>query len=184
MKLDVSKLASDPPRLQRADIRVCVFRALQHVLSSLGTKGIQLIIEVESPRTAPWFDPHQIEDLLVQLLDNACKFTPANGHITIRGHSMTTEQVRDAGLIAPRGYRVEISHAGPGMAPDRVARLFDEQPALDGQHRRRSNPALARCRRIVHAHRGRIWADSGNRGLSFHFILPTPGWSDKSYASN
>lgn len=162
------------PKFENADLEACVQQAVHEMLPFLEKKRITLDVELE-PQSAPlWLDPSQMEQVLVNLLDNGCKFTPKGGSITIRGSSVTAEQSRAVG--APKVsavYRLDISDTGPGISPDILERIFDEYTSYgDPLDRSGSGLGLAICRMIVEAHHGQIWASSDNQGATFSLLLP------------
>jgi two-component system sensor histidine kinase KdpD len=106
-----------------------------------------------------------IEQVLVNLLDNALKHTPPGTPISVRAWP-------EAGQVV-----VEVADCGPGLLPGSEQRVFDKfyrgQPS--GQ-RNSVGLGLAICRGMVEAHGGRIWAETqGEGGAAFRFTLPLSG---------
>lgn len=108
------------------------------------------------------FDPVLIERVLVNLLDNAAKYTPRGSQITIRcARSDDTLEVR-------------VEDEGPGLPAGSEERLFDK---FERGHAEAAQPGvglgLAICRAIVHAHGGEIHAENRpGGGARFFFTLP------------
>jgi two-component system sensor histidine kinase KdpD len=103
-----------------------------------------------------------IEQVLVNLLENAAKYTPAGTAIDI-----AAEQTD--GVV-----RVDVLDRGPGIPPGEERRIFEKFYRVAGE-----GPAtgvglgLTICRGIVTAHGGRIWAENrAGGGAAFHFTLP------------
>jgi len=111
--------------------------------------------------------------VLNNLLDNAIKFTPTEGHIELR-----VEQAGASVLFT-------VSDDGPGIPPEHCDHIFDRffrlETAADSKG---SGVGLAFCKLAVEAHGGRIWVESKlGQGATFCFTLPvkaTESISDKS----
>jgi two-component system sensor histidine kinase KdpD len=103
-----------------------------------------------------------IEQVLVNLLENAAKYAPPNTPIEIR---VSRE---------PAGVCLEIADHGPGVPPQDLERIFDKfYRAPNAQTRSGAGLGLAICRGIVELHGG--WIRAENRpdgGLIFRFLLP------------
>ena len=104
-----------------------------------------------------------MRQVFTNLLNNAIKFTPVGGHITLEA------QVDADGV---KQLIVSVKDDGPGITPDLQARLF--QKFVSGRVRGRgSGLGLAFCRLVVEAHGGRIWVESApGGGAIFRFTLP------------
>lgn len=106
-----------------------------------------------------------IEQVLVNLLDNAVKYTPLGTPITLSARQV------DAAV------RVDLADRGPGLAPGDELRVFDKF-YRGGADRSRGNVGLglAICKGMVEAHGGRIWAEARPEGgVIFRFTLPLDG---------
>src|SRR5207247_4847977 len=104
------------------------------------------------------------KQVLYNLLSNAVKFTPPPGRITL-----TVQDSRDQ-------LTVSVRDTGIGMKPEDLPKLFREFEQIDGSYTRRyqgTGLGLARCRRFVQMHGGRIWAESQfGKGSTFTFTIP------------
>ena len=105
-----------------------------------------------------------IEQVLVNLLENAVKYTPSGTPIDLSAWAEDREVV------------VEVADRGPGLPPGEEERIFDKfyrvRPSIAGG----AGLGLAICRAVIAAHGGRLWA--ANRpegGASFRFTLPLDG---------
>ncbi|VEP16730.1 Adaptive-response sensory-kinase SasA [Hyella patelloides LEGE 07179] len=128
------------------------------------TVKFQTIVQ-DIPQDTPtvYADEELLRQLLVNLLDNALKYTPEGGEISLSILHRTSQKVQ-----------VSVSDTGPGIPPEKQERIFEGHFRLQRDEAQEGyGLGLALCRRIVHAHYGQIWVDSSpNSGSSFHFTLP------------
>ena len=101
--------------------------------------------------------------MLVNLLDNAIKYTPASEVVRIRA-------TQDGGVA-----RIEVADNGPGIPEASQHLIFEKfgrakQPSPGRVHS--SGVGLAFCRLAVEAHGGAIGVDSAGQGSTFWFTLP------------
>jgi signal transduction histidine kinase len=174
MDLGTGSLITNKLRLEHAGIEACVQQAVHEVLPVVEGKQIRLNVDVQAPNGAMVFDSGQLEQVLVNLLDNACKFTPRRGSITVGGRSITAAGLGEIGLPeATAGYRIDITDTGRGIDAALIEQIFDEHTSYSAPMDRSSwGLGLAICRMIIQAHGGRIWANSNTQGASFSFVLP------------
>ncbi|MGO4885153.1 MAG: sensor histidine kinase [Bryobacteraceae bacterium] len=184
-------------QIREADIEECCRQALHEVRPLAGEKSISIDLDVQPPGQPLCFDPAQMEQLLVNLLENSCKFTPRGGDIQVRGYpafwerrstavscdSVLVERRRAASLRA-NAYRVEVSDNGMGVRPEHLQTIFKEYTSYGGRSDRSgSGLGLAICKRILAEHGGQIYAESGQQGVTFVFHLPfAEGEGDSSDA--
>jgi K+-sensing histidine kinase KdpD len=108
------------------------------------------------------FDAVLVEQVLINLLENALKHTPAGTPIDLAA------RVRDG-----REIEVEVADRGPGVAPQDAERIFHQFERLRDTEGGGVGLGLAICRGIVHAHGGRAWVEGRpGGGASFRFTLP------------
>jgi len=102
-----------------------------------------------------------VEQVLVNLLDNAVKYTPTNSPIRILA-TATDEAVT-----------VEVADHGPGLPVGEEEKVFEKFYQGEPTAGRGAGLGLAICRGIVRAHGGRIWAQNlPEGGVAFLFTLP------------
>jgi two-component system phosphate regulon sensor histidine kinase PhoR len=123
-----------------------------------------LALRVDCPPGLPEVraDPPRLEQVLVNLIHNAVKFTRPGGEVTLLAHL-------DGDVIC-----FAVRDTGVGISPDDLARIFERFYKAD---RARSGGGtglgLSICRHLVEAHGGRIWAESEEgRGSTFYFSIP------------
>jgi two-component system clock-associated histidine kinase SasA len=125
----------------------------------------QLTVTSDIPSDLPTVhgDPEKIRQVLVNLLDNAIKYTPAGGRIWLTVLHRTTQKVQ-----------VTVSDTGPGIPAEAQEKIFSDSVRLVRDEQEEGyGIGLSVCRQIVRAHYGQIWVDSTpGQGSSFHFTLP------------
>ena len=123
-------------------------------------------IRTEFPPDLPLvqLDGVLMEQVLINLLENALKFSPPDGAIEL------TASVKEGVLL------VEIADQGPGLPPGEEKRIFDKFYRADPKREGGVGLGLTICRGIIEAHGGRIWAENRpGGGARFHFTLPLEG---------
>jgi signal transduction histidine kinase/CheY-like chemotaxis protein len=148
---------------ERADLTTIVDEAIHAVIRIYEARGLQLTSEVSPALPSIFVDRTRIRQVLINLLNNAARFTETGG-TTVRA------RVAEGNLI------VEVADTGVGIAPSDIPKVFEEFRQLDGSTRRPhdgSGLGLAICRRFVEMHGGAIWAESAiGHGTTFSFSLP------------
>lgn len=122
-------------------------------------------VQTDLPSDLPnvYADVERVRQVLVNLLDNAIKYTPDHGQINISVLHRTTQKVQ-----------VSICDSGPGIPDENQDRIFENRFRLQRDEAKDGyGIGLAVCKRVVQAHYGQIWVDSvPNQGSCFHFTLP------------
>ena len=133
-------------------------------------------IEVDLPPHLPSIlaDVDGLIDVLIKLLDNACKFTPATGKITISASRFEPERENSA---HSQMLEILIADTGRGIDPEFLEIIFDRFAQSESYLRRSVNGiglGLVICRQIIQSMGGQIWANSQGKdqGSQFHFTLP------------
>ncbi len=169
--LDASKLGSGRETLAVEAVGVASLAgaSLEVVGEQAREKGVLLRVAVPEELSVR-ADRIKMEQVLVNLLINAIKFTPAGGTVAVEA-----EAERDAVTI-------RVRDSGEGLAREHLESIFEPfvqagQPAASGREGRRirgTGLGLAICRQIVRLHGGAIWAESAGqgRGSTFAFRLP------------
>jgi signal transduction histidine kinase len=183
-QLSICQRLESKLNLQRADIHECIHQALHEMTPFSEDKRITISLDITPPLGTLAFEPSQMEQVLVNLLDNACKFTPKSGNIEIRGypffwerrtrtHAERAVDRRHSHSRTPNAFRVDIKDSGPGIPAHRLDRIFEEYTSYSGgQDRSGAGLGLAICRMIIQQHMGRVWAESNAKGAVFSFVLP------------
>lgn len=134
----------------------------------LRSKNLSLAIELPEDLPAIVAAPDQIERVVINLLDNAVKFTPEGGSIVI--------SVEECDHEARRGVLIKVMDTGIGIPAAELVRIFDRFHQVDPSIRRRYGGmglGLALVHHIVECHGGIVWAESDEgSGASFLVWLP------------
>jgi GAF domain-containing protein len=162
--LDMSRLEAghELTDLRPVSIKLLIKSAIDQLALYAQRKRMQL--SVDCPDDLPFImaDGGMIERVLVNLLNNALKYTPADGEVGIK-----VEVKRDS-------VYVRVSDSGPGIKPEFRSQIFDKfARAQDRERTGGFGLGLAFCRLAVEAHGGLIWVESiPGEGSTFVFTLP------------
>lgn len=164
--LDITRLESGVKiNRQWQPLEEIVGSALHRLDRQLGKHPLTTSIPADLPLVL--VDGVLVEQLLVNLLDNAVRYTPPGTPIEV------TATAQDKQVV------VSVADAGPGLAPGEETSVFEKfQRGSTSGAKRGSGLGLAICRAIVQAHGGRIWAENkpaSGGGAVFYFTLPLEG---------
>lgn len=131
--------------------------------SRLSAKSQQVKTDIPNDLPCVYADPERVRQVLVNLLDNAIKYTPPSGTIQVIILHRTTQKVQ-----------FSVCDNGPGIPVEYQKQIFDDQFRLQrDQDQEGYGIGLALCQRVIRAHYGQLWVDSApNQGSCFHFTLP------------
>ena len=132
----------------------------------------QIALDVDHSLPLVLVDGDGLIEVLGKLLDNACKFTPADGKITIR--TQLLEKMDCDRAIAQ--LEIVIADTGRGIEPNRLEAVFERFSQEEGFLQRTvggTGLGLAICRRTIESMGGTIWAESQGKdqGSEFHFTV-------------
>jgi two-component system clock-associated histidine kinase SasA len=148
---------------QKLDLQALCEEVLERFLSLLEPKSPQITTDIPTDLPQVFADSERIRQVLVNLLDNALKYTPPDGTIRVSALHRTTQKVQ-----------ISVCDDGPGIPEENRERIFEDRFRLQRDEDKEGyGIGLALCRRIVNAHYGQIWVDSvPGQGSCFHFTLP------------
>ncbi len=145
------------------DMKSLILGTCMQISPLVREKGQQL--KTELPESLPIIhgDGPRLEQVLLNLMNNATKFTPDGGKITVRAHKQDTNVV------------VEVEDNGIGIAKEKQGMLFKPYSRLnsDRQHHPGLGLGLALSKQVIELHGGKIWVESdAGMGSKFFFSLP------------
>ena len=194
-ELSVGRNVKREPDLQSGDVEAAINQAIHDVTPHADEKKIRIVVRMDPPRQPLVFDSAKIEQVLINLLENACKFTPKKGAIHVLGYPLfwdrsvkrsTTSASNGDGMqspLMPNAYRIDVRDSGSGIPCEHLESIFEEYTSYSGgTDRSGGGLGLAICRMIVDAHRGTMWAESGADGTQFSVVLPQPEAKDQRLA--
>jgi two-component system sensor histidine kinase KdpD len=163
--LDMTRIASGAVKVNKEwqPIEAVVGAALSRVEAPL--KGRRIDVQIAPNLPLVPIDAVLIEQVLINLLENVAKYTPADSPVEI---SARQDQ---------NGVVVEVSDRGPGIPQNLADKIFEKFYRLPGERAGGgAGLGLAICRGVVEAHGGRIWVDTRDGGgARFSFNLPIEG---------
>lgn len=162
--LELSRIESGKVPLQLKAYSPCdlIARAMDRMRLQAERAGLTLNAACDPTLPNVIADPERIDQVLVNLIHNAVKFTRPGGTITVSAFSRPTEVV------------IQVNDTGVGIAADALTRIFERFYKAD---RARSGGGtglgLSIVRHLIEAHGGRVWAESElDKGSTFFFSLP------------
>jgi signal transduction histidine kinase len=171
--------------LQRGDIRECLEQALHEITPFADDKAIAITTDLASCEHLLYFEAGQIEQVLINILDNACKFTPRAGTIELHGYPYFWErrttrssvpgaaERRRHNVPGPNTYRIDIRDSGNAIPPEHIDHIFEEYTSYaGGRDRSGGGLGLAISRMIIAQHDGQVWAENTESGPMFSIVLP------------
>ena len=142
---------------------------------------VSIIADLDADLPLLDVDGDKIERVLLNLVDNALKFSPTDSAVVVRAHEPGAEGA------APGFVRIDVVDAGPGVPDEYKLMLFDRFVQIRGRSgaRRGSGIGLTFCRLVAEAHGGRIWiSDNPTGGSIFSFTLPAALENELSVGSD
>jgi two-component system sensor histidine kinase KdpD len=162
--LEMTRLESGALQLHTEwhPVEEVVGSALGRFGKRLGQRPITTRVPQDLPLVS--MDDVLIEQVLINLVDNALKYTPAESPIELTASSAD-------GMVV-----VGVADRGPGLPQGDEKRIFDKFYRSGAQAVRGAGLGLAICQGIIEAHGGRIWAENRpGGGVAFRFTLPVKG---------
>jgi len=142
---------------------------IRHVAALMGPalerKKQHLSLELPDSLPPALIDRQRLEQVSINLLENASKFTPKGGNIAVRAHNGHGDDIT-----------VEVEDTGPGIPESEQEKIFD--PYYQGTDTSKYHPGsglgLAIAKSLVELHGGKIWLKSDlGQGSTFYFSVPS-----------
>jgi signal transduction histidine kinase len=163
--LDISRIESGKMAMNLGthNLKEIIGKTDDLLSGQLKENKIDFNIDID-PGISVLVDREQIGRVLINLIGNAMKFTPAGGKISVTAHSLKDGMVE-----------VDITDTGCGIAPEDQESIFEEFYRVENtinQEVKGTGLGLALVKRIVKAHQGKIWVKSAiGAGSTFSFTL-------------
>ena len=169
-------------QLRENDLRDCLEETGNRWSEAFQRKGVKLETLLDPSIPTFRFDYQKVQQAAANLLDNALKHTPSGGTVTLRARPhfwerrvakvAPVEERRRFRLPRPNSVEVSVTDSGAGIAPEHHQEIFEDFVRVD-RNTSGMGLGLAIAKRLIQAHRGKIWVESEqNRGSTFAFLLP------------
>jgi signal transduction histidine kinase len=161
--LDVTRIEAGGLALELRPVDVAsLLEETASLFSAAGQeKGVEIEVVAATALPAARADRDRVQQVLSNLLGNAIKFSPRDGHLRLEARASAS------------AVRISITDQGPGIAPEQLPRLFDRFWQAERGQRGGAGLGLAIAKGIVEAHGGAIEVESEvGRGSTFSFTLP------------
>jgi signal transduction histidine kinase len=166
--LDLSRLESGGVTLVLEPVRIGpLVRQVGREMQVARGPSVAFQNEVSAELVPVQADRERLHQVLFNLLDNAFRFTPAGGSVSV------------SGVCVDGSCEVTVDDTGPGIPDEHLPFVFERFYRVDRSRSRGDGGTgigLTIARSVVEAHGGRIWAERRREGgSSFHFVLPVRG---------
>jgi signal transduction histidine kinase len=169
-------------QLRENDLRDCLEEMAGRWSEAFKRKGVKLEAQLDPSIPTFKFDYQKVQQAAANLLDNALKHTPTGGTVTMRAKPhfwerrvaelAPVEERRRFRLPRPNSVEVSVTDSGTGIAPEHHQEIFEDFVRVD-RNTSGMGLGLAIAKRLIQAHRGKIWVESESmRGSTFAFLLP------------
>ena len=157
--------------LRDVNVRQVAENVLQIYAPRVKNKGLESLLDAPASLPLLKADPYQLEQMLINLVDNAVKYTEKGRiQITIRAEK--------------KEFIVEVKDTGPGIPPEHVPRIFERFYVVDKSRSRKlggTGLGLSIVKHIVQLHGGTITvASEAGQGTAFTVRLPSKSQSSRS----
>ena len=161
--LDIAKIEAGKMELLRESISPedLIREVLTSYKSMLAEKELSVKEEIQRSEKRIWADPDKVTEVIINLLNNAIKYTPKGGNITVKLDWVGGE------------VRFEIADTGPGIPEKAKEKIFDKFERITAETQEGTGLGLPIAKNIVELHKGKIWVESEHgQGSRFIFTIP------------
>jgi signal transduction histidine kinase len=169
-------------QLRENDLRDCLDELSKRWSEAFQRKGVKLDAHIDPSIPTFRFDYQKVQQVAANLLDNALKHTPSGGTVTLRAAPhfwerrvaaiAPAEERRRFRLPRPNSVEVSVMDSGAGIPAEHHQEIFEDFIRVD-RNTSGMGLGLAIAKRLIQAHRGKIWVESESKaGSRFTFLLP------------
>ena len=169
-------------QLRENDLRDCLDELAKRWSEAFQRKGVKLDASFDPSIPTFRFDYQKVQQAAANLLDNSLKHTPAGGSVTLRAAPhfwerrvaavAPIEERRRFRLPRPNSVEVSVADSGAGIPAEHHQEIFEDFVRVD-RNTSGMGLGLAIAKRLIQAHRGKIWVESEPKtGSKFTFLLP------------
>ncbi|MGB2621867.1 MAG: HAMP domain-containing sensor histidine kinase [Candidatus Acidiferrum sp.] len=169
-------------QLRENDLRDCLEELAKRWSEAFQRKGVKLEASFDPSIATFRFDYQKVQQAAANLLDNSLKHTPAGGTVTFRAAPhfwerrvaavAPVEERRRFRLPRPNSVEVSVADSGGGIPAEHHQEIFEDFVRVD-RNTSGMGLGLAIAKRLIQAHRGKIWVESEPKtGSKFTFLLP------------
>lgn len=164
--LDLSHIEAGHLDIKKNDVSIehIVEKVSKKVRPICNNKNIKLEVEIQENIPLIVADEDRIEQVLINLVDNAIRYSPESSKVVIK------VRPSEAGVI------VSVKDSGPGIPQDELPFVWERFYKVDKSRERKKSGTglgLAIVKKIIELHKGRVWAQNCDEGgTEFHFYLP------------
>ena len=169
-------------QLRENDLQDCLDEMAKRWAEAFQRKGVKLEVQLDPSIPTFRFDYQKVQQAAANLLDNSLKHTPPGGNVTLlaRPHfwerrvaeAAPNQERRRVRLPRPNSVEVSVTDSGAGIPPEHHQEIFEDFVRVD-RNTSGMGLGLAIAKRLVQAHRGKIWVESeAKKGSTFSFLLP------------
>ena len=163
-RVESGKMRIEPRCIALGDL---VQQAVAMLRPTANEKHVGLEIGLDQRLPLVYADPNRVLEVLINLADNAIKFTPPDGSVMLQANRVDAD---------PSSVYVAVSDTGRGISPEAKTLIFErlyQDPDSIDNNRAGLGLGLFICREIIRLHDGRIWVSSEpGQGSTFTFTLP------------
>ncbi len=174
--LDISKLESGKMKMDLVehDLHISIDSCINELTGLIDKKSISLIKNSTSDAKAT-IDVASINQVIINILSNAIKFSPENSNITLTLRTITpSDSANDLTESRPT-IQLSIQDEGPGIPPSELTTIFDSfiQSSYTRTGAGGTGLGLSICKSIIELHHGHIWAENAaGKGAIIIFQIP------------
>src|SRR6266446_2048029 len=169
-------------QLRENDLQDCLDEMAKRWAEAFQRKGVKLEVQLDPSIPTFRFDYQKVQQAAANLLDNSLKHTPPGGNVALAAKphfwergvavAMPNQERRRFRLPRPNSVEVSVTDSGAGISAEHHQEIFEDFVRVD-RNTSGMGLGLAIAKRLVQAHRGKIWVESESRkGSTFRFLLP------------